>query len=148
MSVMERYTIGQIAKAANIPTSTIRYYERRGLVLPISRSDGNYRLFDSDALDRLMFVRSAQGAGFTLSDIAELLALREDQVAPCDEVQGLISSRLDQVIEQIEHLRAVDEMLRGWLKVCKGAQGSGKCGVLAGLQTQTKKKCCTSPRPA
>ncbi len=146
MSIMDRYTIGQLAKAANIPTSTIRYYERRGLVLPASRSDGNYRLFDADALDRLMFVRSAQGAGFTLSDIAELLALREDRVAPCDEVQGLISSRLDQVVEQIEHLKAVDGMLRDWLKVCKGAQHSGKCGVLVGLQPTKKKKCAKAKK--
>ncbi len=146
MSIMHRYTIGQLAKAANVPASTIRYYERRGLVLPTSRSDGNYRLFDAETLDRLMFVRSAQGAGFTLSDIAELLSLREDRGAPCDEVQRLIASRLDQVVEQIKHLEAVDGMLRDWLKVCKGAQRSGKCAVLIGLQSPRKKKKCAKAK--
>ena len=142
--IMDRYTIGQLAKAAGVPTSTIRYYERRGLVLPVSRSEGNYRLFDYQGLDRLRFVRSAQGAGFTLSDIATLLALKEDQSAPCDEVQDLISLRLDHVVEQIEHLKAVEGMLRDWMEVCQGAQSSGWCGVLVGLQSEDQNKCAKS----
>ena len=135
------YTIGQLARAADVPTSTVRYYERRGFLRPDSRSKGNYRIFGTDALERLRFVRSAQAAGFTLSDITALLGYRDDDAAPCKEVQGLIAARLDQVVEQIKHLKVVDRMLREWMKVCREAERSGRCGVLEGLQAPKRKKC-------
>ena len=138
---MNRYTIGQLARAADVPTSTVRYYERRGLLRPDSRSEGNYRIYGTDSLERLRFVRSAQAAGFTLSDITALLEFREGDAAPCKEVQDLIAGRLDLVVEQIKHLRVVDRMLREWMKVCRDAERSGRCGVLEGLQAATKTKC-------
>jgi DNA-binding transcriptional MerR regulator len=143
---MKTYTIGQLAKAVEVPTSTVRYYERRGLVMPMARSGGNYRLYDSEALDRLGFIRAAQGAGFTLGDIAELLELKGDRKAPCDEVQGLISARLGEVREQIEHLRRVEAMLGQWHEACRCAQRSGKCAVLVGLESSNEKNCTKSSK--
>lgn len=134
------YTIGQLAKAADVPTSTVRYYERRRLLQPSSRSDGNYRLYDDQTLTRLRFVRSAQAAGFTLADIAALLRFRDGDPAPCRKVQELISTRLARVGEQIAQLRAVDAMLRRWLDACRRAVRSGRCGLLDGLAD-----CCQSP---
>ena len=138
---MDHYSIGQLARAADVPTSTVRYYERRGLLRPDSRSKGNYRIFGTDALERLRFVRSAQAAGFTLSDITALMEFRDGDAAPCKEVQDLIAARLGKVVEQIKHLKVVDRMLREWMKVCREAERSGRCGVLEGLQSPKKKKC-------
>ncbi len=134
------HTIGQLAREAGVPTSTVRYYERRGLLRPDGRSDGNYRLYGPESLQRLRFVRSAQAAGFTLSDIAALLEFRDGDAAPCREVQDLIAARRGQVVEQIKHLKVVDRMLREWMKVCREAERSGRCGVLEGISTATKKK--------
>ncbi|MCH8135258.1 MAG: MerR family transcriptional regulator, partial [Proteobacteria bacterium] len=94
-----RLTIGALAKQAGVPTSTVRYYERRGLLRPEGRSEGNYRLYGEEAMDRLQFVRSAQAAGFTLSDISALLRFRDGDAAPCKEVQDLITVRPAQVVE-------------------------------------------------
>lgn len=127
------YTIGQIAKAADVPTSTVRYYERRGLLKPEGRSDGNYRLYSEESLRRLRFVRSAQAAGFTLSDIALLLRFRDGDVSPCRKVQDLITARLERVARQVEQLQQVDRMLRKWLTVCRRTQRTGRCGVLEEL---------------
>jgi len=138
---MKHYTIGQLARAADVPTSTVRYYERRGLVRANARSEGNYRIYNDGALERLLFVRSAQAAGFTLSNITALLEFRDSDAAPCAEVQGLITARLDQVVEQIKELKAVDGMLREWMTVCRHAERSGRCGVLEGLRSPAKKKC-------
>ncbi len=134
------YTIGRLAREAGVPTSTVRYYERCGLLRPQSRSAGNYRLYGPEASQRLRFVRSAQAAGFTLSDITALLEFRDGDAAPCKEVQDLIAARLGQVVEQIKHLKVVDRMLREWMKVCREAERSGRCGVLEGLSTATKKE--------
>ena len=135
----QRLTIGVLAKQAGVPTSTIRYYERRGLLRPDSRSKSNYRVYGEAALEKLLFVRSAQSAGFTLGDIDTLLEFRDSDSAPCKEVQGLIAARLDKVVEQTKHLKDVDRMLREWMKVCHEAERSGHCAVLEGLKVPKKK---------
>lgn len=139
MEMAEDLTIGALAKAAGVPTSTVRYYERRGLLSPIRRSAGNYRLYGPAALSRLRFVRSAQAAGFTLSDIEALLTFRDGGSEPCQDVQALITARLQRVVEQIDELESVQRMLRKWLAVCREAERSGRCGVLEGLLATEKK---------
>ncbi len=132
----QRYTIGELAKRVGIPTSTVRYYERRGLLMPGDRSGSNYRLYGQDALDRLQFMRAAQAAGFTLSDISVLLEFKEGITPPCNEIQDLISERLSYVAEQLTHLEHVQTVLESWLKVCREAERTGRCGVIEGLTTR------------
>ena len=135
----EHYTIGRLASEANVPVSTVRYYERRGLVQPDRRSRGNYRIYGVEALDRLRFVRSAQIAGFTLSNIETLLSFRDGAAVPCGEVQNLIASRLKQVHREREHLEEVERLLRRWLGVCRATARTGRCGVLEALSVAKKR---------
>ncbi len=138
-------SISQLAQSAAVPVSTIRYYERRGLLRPRSRSRGNYRVYDDDSLSQLRLIRSAQAAGFTLADIKVLLRLRTGPSAPCREIQSLITERLGHLREQAAHLDEVQQMLRQWLRVCRAAAKSDRCGVLAGLSgtdaTNSGKSC-------
>jgi len=131
MSTM--YTIGPLAKAAGVPASTVRFYERRGLLTPDQRSGGNYRRYGRAALERLRFIRAAQAAGFTLKDIELLLEFRDGDAAPCGEVQALIASRLARIEQEIQHLAHVREVLTRWMGVCRRAAKSGRCAVLEGL---------------
>ena len=78
------YTIGELAKAADVASSTLRYYERRGLVEPDNRSEGNYRLYGPETLERVRFIRAAQATGFTLDDVAMLLDVRVAANAACE----------------------------------------------------------------
>ena len=87
-------TIGQLARTMQIAASTIRYYERIGLLLPDDRSGGNYRLYSEASLRRLRFIRSAQSIGFTLDDIQSLLGAQNGTEPSCREVQTLIEQRL------------------------------------------------------
>ncbi len=82
-------TIGELAEAAGVPTSTVRYYERTGILKPGGRSPGNYRVYSESELERLRFIRAAQATGFTLGDIKALL-----RPAGCTKVQGVIQERL------------------------------------------------------
>lgn len=138
------YTIGRLARAAGIPTSTVRYYERRGLLKSDARSRGNYRLYGPAALEHLRFVRSAQAVGFTLSDIVLLLRFRDGEVTPCRQIQDLIAKRLMRVTEEIEQLQGMEGMLRQWLAVCRRSERTGKCGVLTGL-AENSHGCCKNP---
>ncbi len=129
----QRYTIGELAKRIGVPTSTVRYYERRGLLMPGDRSGSNYRLYGQDALDRLQFMRAAKAAGFTLSDIALLLEFRAGDTPPSEHVQAVISDRLAKIAEQLSHLKHAQKVLKSWLVVCHEAERTGRCGVIEGL---------------
>jgi DNA-binding transcriptional MerR regulator len=133
MSDDQTLTIGQLAKAVGVPTSSVRFYERRGLLSPDRRSRGNYRLYSGATLERLRFIRAAQAAGFTLKDIELLLDFRDGNASPCREVQHVIGVRLARVDREIEHLHHVRDVLGQWLKVCRKAERTGRCGVLDGL---------------
>lgn len=82
---MATLTIGQVAARSGFPASTLRFYERRGLITPIGRSDAGYRLYDEAALDRLSFVARAKQLGCTLDEITHLATLWEG--ADCWPVQ-------------------------------------------------------------
>ncbi len=130
-----RFTIGELAKAAEVPTSTVRYYERTGILLPHGRSAGNYRVYADSELERLRFIRAAQATGFTLDDIRELL-----RPAACGKVQRLIEARLAEVEERMKELRHVDRVLRGSLKECKAHQATGRCKVVDELSATARRK--------
>ena len=73
---MDGLTIGDVAKRAGVHIETLRYYERRELVVRPPRSVSNYRLYPEDTTARVRFIKRAQGLGFSLKEIRELLALR------------------------------------------------------------------------
>jgi MerR family mercuric resistance operon transcriptional regulator len=132
---MAKYlTIGELANAASVPTSTIRYYERTRLMKPSARSPSNYRLFSIDDLERLRFIRAAQATGFTLDDVTKLL-----RPAPCRSVRKLIEDRLDEVGDRMKELRHVQRVLRASLKECRGHEKSGRCKVVDDLSARSKR---------
>jgi MerR family Zn(II)-responsive transcriptional regulator of zntA len=128
-------TISQLAKSAGVPTSTIRYYERAGLLRPTSRSrGGNYRLYDDDAFDRLRFIRAAQATGLTLGDVATLLEHHHGSPASCREVRDLIERRLDDVKQRMKDLQLVKRVLTSALDTCQTTEPTDPCKVLDQLR--------------
>src|SRR5499426_4690638 len=94
------YTISQLARAAGVPVSTLRYYERVGLLAPTGRARNNYRFYTQDALQIVRFIRAAQATGFTLDDVRALLTLWHGHTALCQEVEPLIAKRLEEVTQR------------------------------------------------
>lgn len=128
------FTIGELARAAEVPTSTVRYYEREGILRPAGRSASNYRLYSAQDVERLRFIRAAQATGFTLKDVTELL-----RPAPCGKVQGLIEHRLESVAERMRHLRHVQRVLRRSLDECHRHERSGRCRVIDDLSARARR---------
>lgn len=127
-------TIGELAKAAGVPTSTVRYYERAGILRPARRSSSNYRLYARGDVERLRFIRAAQATGFTLQDVTELL-----RPAPCGRVQGIIEHRLGTVAERMRELRHVQRVLRRSLEECRRHERSGRCRVIDDLSARARR---------
>ena len=130
----KRFTISQLANAANVPTSTLRYYERIGLVEPEDRSQGNYRLYSEESLSKLKFIRAAQSIGFPLHDVRTLLDAGDAEPLPCEDVQVLIEDRLAEIEDQLNDLRDVKRVLKSALKKCIDTQDARCCHVIETLR--------------
>ncbi len=131
-------TIGELAHAAGVPASTVRYYERIGLLRPVDRSEGNYRLYGEGALERLRFIRAAQATGFTLENIKTLLSHDHDP-ALCRDVQGLIRERLADVKRRMDDLRHIRSVLEATLKRCLKSERTGHCVAVGSLVAEAHK---------
>ncbi len=105
--------IGEVAAAAGLPTQTIRFYERKGLLPQPRRAPNGYRVYDAPTLTRLRFIRSGQGAGLTLVEIATILELRGEGVTPCTHVRELLSTKLHDVQARQRELSALETELEG-----------------------------------
>ena len=127
---MSALTIGGFAKAGGVGVETIRYYQRRGLLHAPERSGGVRRYGEPDAR-RLRFIRAAQTAGFTLDEIAELLALdAQDDRA---RARALAAARIAALDEKIADLtRARDALAR--LAADCGRREAGPCPIIAAFE--------------
>jgi DNA-binding transcriptional MerR regulator len=104
----EAVHIGKAAKLAGVSVDTIRFYQKLRLIESPTRSGGGYRLFDGEQIRALTFVRHAQELGFSLTEIKELLALRQKNHA-CSDVQSMLKRKLMDVrakIKSLVHLEA------------------------------------------
>jgi len=97
--------IGDLARAAGVNTKTIRYYEHIGVLPPAGRAANGYRIYGSEAVDRLTFVREAQATGLTLDEISSILELREQGSSTCRHVLGLLERHLEVLDAHIAALR-------------------------------------------
>jgi MerR family mercuric resistance operon transcriptional regulator len=142
---MQAHTIGQLARAAGVPVSTLRYYERAGLLRPDARTGGNYRAYGPASLARLRFIRAAQSTGFSLKDVRELLALTTSDESPCDDVQTVTRKRLEEVRGRIKELRHVEGVLSKSLEACCNGQDLDLCNEIGRLQGKTT-PCIVPPK--
>lgn len=86
--------IGELARQCQVSLDTVRYYEKQGLLASVDRSEGGYRLFDQEAVERLHFIRKAKDLGFTLKEIQELLDIRvSPESYACGEVKALTDQK-------------------------------------------------------
>lgn len=127
------YTIGELAKAAGVPLSTVRFYERRGLLSPQGRTESNYRTYTSESLEALQFIMASKRVGFTLRDISRLLGLRDGSEDCCGDVRSVIAIRVADLREKIRELQHAEVVLGKALEWCEQQGGEGRCPVLDDL---------------
>lgn len=103
--------IGQLADVLDVPTRTIRFYERKGLLPEPDRATNGYRIYDDTTIARLRFIRNAQAAGLTLAEIASIIHVRNDGTAPCSHVDTLLETKLGEIRERRRQLEALESEL-------------------------------------
>jgi MerR family transcriptional regulator, mercuric resistance operon regulatory protein len=127
-----RIAIGGLSKHTDTNVETIRYYERVGLLSVPLRSPGGYRLYGSDHLKRLTFIRRARTLGFSIGEVRTLLRLADERKRPCAEVRVVADAHLRDVRAKIADLRRMERVLKTTVARC----ASGKrvdCPVIEAL---------------
>lgn len=121
-------TVGRLAAAVGVSADTIRYWEREGLFPAPERSPAGYRRYDEDAVDRAQFIRTCQRAGLRLSDIADLLSVRDTGTCPCEPAEQHLERRIGEVTAEIARLEGLRSQLTSMLGAVEQAVVSGECG--------------------
>lgn len=118
--------IGLVAKESGVPIKTIRYYEELGLIESSGRTEGGYRLFTSDILARLNFIKRAQSLGMSLSEIKEFLDVHDQGELPCEHIKVKLQDKLAAIDAQIQQLlilkQDLEGLLSGWDKVPENSE--------------------------
>lgn len=128
---MDGLRIGTLAQQAGVGIDTVRYYERAGLLAPPPRRASGYRAYPADAVRRLRFIRRAKALGFTLDEIAELLAL--SQRRDVRAVKKAAQAKLALVEARIAELARVKRGLKTLIEACPGHGDPDHCPILAAL---------------
>jgi MerR family transcriptional regulator, mercuric resistance operon regulatory protein len=110
--------IGRLAKQTDANVETIRYYERVRLLPAPARSPSGYRLYRTEHLKRLNFIRRARALGFSIDEVRTLLRLADERKRPCAEVRVVANAHLADVQAKIADLRVMERVLRETVARC------------------------------
>jgi MerR family mercuric resistance operon transcriptional regulator len=132
---MMNLTIGKLAANAGVNVETIRYYERRGLIDQPVKPGNGFRRYDETVLDRIIFIKKAQGLGFKLDEIKNLLSLSN---ARCSEIQTLAEAKLGDVQLKIRDLKRLETVLADLVRQCNARLDKAHCPIIEVLLPDTE----------
>jgi len=127
-------TIGGVAKATGVGIQTLRYYERRGLLSQPERTRAGYRQFPEEEVRRVQFIRRAQGLGFTLEEIRELLSLRVLPGRRCDQVERAARRTRERVQVRLTEMQGIEKALSQLVRACAKGSATDDCPILRALE--------------
>jgi MerR family mercuric resistance operon transcriptional regulator len=125
--------IGQLARSAGVGIDTVRHYERLGLLPDPGRHPSGYRSYGSADRDRLRFIRRGKELGFTLSEVATLLALGSSAEARAADILELTRSRIDKVGRQLADLQRIERALEALADDCPVDAPAEACPIMVHL---------------
>ncbi len=116
-------TIGKLSDISGVPTDTIRYYEKLGVLGKPERAANGYRVYGQEAINILLFVRRAKVMNFTLEEIKELLTMSEDDhPSVCGDILIMVESKIGVFKQKIEDTKIALVSLERFAKDCPGGQ--------------------------
>ena len=128
--------IGQASSASGVSAKMIRYYESIGLIRAPSRTDSNYRVYGSDEVHVLRFVKRARTLGFSVEETATLLSLWQDKSRASAEVKDIATGHIAALETKINELQGMVNTLTH-LAHCCGGDNRPDCPILDDLAGET-----------
>ena len=130
-------TIGELARSVGVGVETIRFYERRGLILDPPRRSSGYREYPPETVGRILFIRRAKELGFSLKEINELLTLRAESGDQCAEVLVRTEAKIADISERIASLERMKRALEQLASTCSDRGTVGDCPILDALERES-----------
>lgn len=112
--------IGEAASASGVSAKMIRYYEQIGLITPPARTMSGYRTYSEDDIASLRFVRRARDLGFTVEQIADLMALWRDRSRASADVKNLALAHVKELEDKMREIEQMASALRHLAENCHG----------------------------
>jgi MerR family mercuric resistance operon transcriptional regulator len=122
-------TIGKLAKELDINVETVRFYERKGLIVQPPRPDGGYRMYDNAHINQLKFILKAKALGFTLDEVASLMSMNGN----CADVESMGLQKLKLIREKIADLQRLEQVIQDMTNSCKTNQDPNSCPIINSL---------------
>ena len=120
--------IGRVSEQTGLSVDAIRFYEKQRLIERPPRTEGGFRLFNTEDIRRIRFIRRAQQLGFSLPEIRELLLLRREQGKACSHVRDLLRAKVSTVRQKIRELGILEgQLTRSLLKCECNLKAAGNC---------------------
>ena len=130
---MDKLSIGELARQANVNIETIRYYERRGLISEPPRNKSGHRQYTAETARRTDFIKRCQTLGFSLKEIEEILELKITPESTCADMKSRVTEKLIDVDKKIKELGKIRDALSRLQKKCSGKGPIGNCPILEEL---------------
>ena len=103
---------GELARLSGVSADTVRFYERRKLLFPATRTSAGYRVFSPDSVARMRLIRAGLSIGFSVSELADIFRERNSGGAPCRRVRKLAGEKLAVLEKRIRELQSWRRELR------------------------------------
>ena len=137
--------ISQAAAQSGLSAKMIRHYEGLGLIPAAVRSEAGYRHYRDTDLDTLRFIKQARALGFSLDQVADLLALWRDRERSSADVKRLALAHIADLDAKIEQLTAMSRALKHLANHCHG-DDRPDCPIMDGLARNARDLAgCVSP---
>lgn len=131
--------IGEVAKLAGVNIQTLRYYERRGGLLPKpKRSASGYRIYPPETVALIRFIKRAQDLGFTLEEAEDLLRLQQVKGMRREKARSLAAEKIKSIDEKLSRLAAMRSAIGSLLDACACSEGGLTCPILEALSDQER----------
>jgi DNA-binding transcriptional MerR regulator len=117
--------IGEVARRSGLSVKTIRFYCDQGVLRPVGRSEGGYRLFAAESLEELALIRALRTMDVSIADVARILEVRRTGVCNCSTLKQSITTKMATIDARIDELDATKNQLKRLLlswQDCGGVQ--------------------------
>ena len=132
--------IGELAKQTGLSIHALRYYEKRGLLVPQARSDANYRVYATTDIALVQFIQRCKVCGFSLDEIEALVAIQQRKSDfVCEDAKQLAREKVTAIQAQIAHLTETLAELQKLEAECAGGKDSAEhCPIIKSLEGEWK----------
>lgn len=134
--------IGELAKQTGCDVETVRYYEKARLLPEPSRSDAGYRLYQSEHLERLQFIRHCRSLQMGIPNIRVLLNFKAQPTMECQGVNDLLDHHIELIRVQMQKLQNLEQQLMKLRHQCEQPHLVNECGILQNLNDAASSTDC------